>query len=68
MPRLIYVIVATIHKSKEEGKDPESIQLNTTTPYGKVTKLKENITYTRDKRLAISQQVSTRLQVTDKTV
>ena len=35
--------------------------------YGKVTKAQENITNKRAKRLALSQQVITRLQGTDKT-
>ena len=38
------------------------------TPYEKVTKTKENITYKRAKRSALSQQVTTSLQGTDKLV
>ena len=38
------------------------------TPYGKVTKTQENITYMRVKRSAFFQRVATRLQRTDKTV
>ena len=38
------------------------------TPYGKVTKTQENITYKRAKRSANPQQETTRLQETDKTV
>ena len=59
-------------KSKEEGKDQESIQ-SSTTPYPrhqnrKVTKTQENITYKRAKRAALSQKVIPRLQENDKTV
>ena len=38
------------------------------TLYGKMTKTQENITYKRAKRSTLSQQVTTRLQETDKTV
>ena len=51
---------------REEGKDQESIQSNTT-PDGKVTKTQEKITNKRARRSALSQQVTTRLQGTDKT-
>ena len=57
--------------SKEEGKVQESIQ-SITTPdprhHGKVTKTQGNITHKRAKRSALSQQMITRLQGTDKTV
>ena len=46
-------------KSKEEGKDQE---------IDKVTKTQENIIHKRAMRSALSQQVTTRLQRTDKTV
>ena len=36
------------------------------TPHGKVTKTQQNVTCKRAKRLALSQQVTTRLQRTDK--
>ena len=36
------------------------------TPHGKVTKTQENITFKRAKRLALSQQVATRLYDTEK--
>ena len=55
------------YESKEEGKDLESIQTSTTS-CGKVTKTQENITNKRAKRSAISQQVTTMLQETDKIV
>ena len=35
--------------------------------YWKMTKMKENATYNRAKRLSLSQQVTTRLQGIDKT-
>ena len=50
-----------VHRSREDGKDQGSIQSNTTT-YGKVTKTQEHIM-----RSALSQQVTDRLQGTDKT-
>ena len=57
--------------SKEEGNDQESIQSNTTPDpghhMGKCQKHKKNITHKRAKRPALSQQVTTRLQETDKT-
>ena len=37
------------------------------TPYGKVTKTQENMTHKKTKRSALSQQVTTRLQGTDRT-
>ena len=58
-------------ESKEEGKDQESIQSSTTPDTGhrmEMTKHKENITYKRAKRSALTQQVTKRLQETDKTV
>ena len=58
------------HHSKEEGKDQESIQSSTTPDPGHhMGKTQENITQKRvAKMLALSQQVTTRLQGTDKTV
>ena len=41
---------------------------SSTTPDSKVTKTQNNITYRRAKRSAISQQVTRRLQDTDKTI
>ena len=52
-------------QSKEEGKGQESIQLKHDPEHGTVwegDKKQENITYKGAKRLALSQQVSTRLQ------
>ena len=51
-------------KSKEEGKDIESIQPSTTPNlgHGKVTQTQENITHKRAKRPALSQHVTTMLQ------
>ena len=52
---------------KEEDIDQESIQSSTTlarprTPHGKVTKTQKSITYKMVKKVAPSQQVTTRLQ------
>ena len=55
-------------KAKIRNPYNEIPHLRPRTPYGKVTKTQENITYKRAKRSAHSQQVTTRLQGTDKTV
>ena len=47
--------------------DTTKYQTLAVTPYGKETKSQENITYKRAKTSALSQQVITRLQETDKT-
>ena len=57
--------------NKEECKDLESIQSNTTPDpehHMESDKTQEKITYNRAKRSALSQQVITMLQGTDKTV
>ena len=54
-------------QSKEEGKDQEPMQ-SSMILYGKVTKTQENITYRRAKKSAFSEQVTTRLHKTDKTI
>ena len=64
---LIYYTNAIIAKVRKEGHDQESIQ-SSTTPDPKVTKTEENITLKRANRLALSQQVTRRLQGTGKTV
>ena len=51
----------------EERKDQESIQ-SSTAPYGKVAKAQENVTYRSAVRSAVYQQVTTRLQDTDKAI
>ena len=53
-------------RSKEECQYQESIQ--SSTPYGRVTKTQENITHKREKKKVLSQHVITRLQGTNKTV
>ena len=55
-----------LEQSKEEGKDQESIQTTQDTVW-ESDKNTRNITYKRAKRSAFSQQVTTRLQETDKT-
>ena len=60
------------HNCMEEGKDQESIQTKSTSDPGRhmgsEKTEEENITYKRDKRSILSQQVTTRLQGTDKIV
>ena len=51
-------------QNKKEGKDQESIQ-SSTTPDWKVTTSQLDITNTRAKRSALSQQVTTRHQQTE---
>ena len=52
--------------SREEGEDQESIQ-SCTIPDGKLTKTQANKAHKRATRSALSQQVTTRMQGTDKT-
>ena len=54
------------YKSKKEAKDQKPIQLSTKTKTWERDKTQENITTKRAKRRALSQQVITRLQRTDK--
>ena len=57
--------------TKKEGKDQESKQSNTTPNLGyhkESDKTQVNITYKRAKRSVLSQQLTTRLQGTEKTV
>ena len=52
-------------ESKEEGKSQESTQSSTTLTQDTTwvsDKTQENVTYKRAKKLALSQQVTTRLQ------
>ena len=63
--------ILSILTTQINNKDQESIQSNTAPDPGhhrKVTKTQENSTYKRAKRSANSQQETTRLQRTDKTV
>ena len=59
----------TVHKISKKANQP-SIQNQVPslakTPHGNVTKTQDNITYERAKRLALSQQVTTRLKWTNK--
>ena len=67
----IGIIILNLKQSKELDRDQESIQSKATPDLGHhigKTKTQENITYQRTKRSALSQQVTTGVQGTDKTV
>ena len=51
-----------IKKRKRQISGIDTINTQPETPYGKVTKTQENITYKRANRAALSQQVITKLQ------
>ena len=53
---------------KRSGIDRIKCHTGTETPYGNVTKTRGNFTHKRAKRSVLSQQVTTMLEGTDKTL